>query len=191
LCQLSHTDPENLGLLALMLLHDSRRDARTNAAGELVTLEEQNRSLWIADQIEEGVRVLERALGLHHPGPYQLQAAIAAVHAEAPSAADTDWAQIAALYRELVKINPSAVVTLNHAAAVAMSEGPERGLELIDALGASGELEKYHLYHAARADLLRRINRREDALAAYRKAIALAANQVEADYLRRRVAALQ
>jgi len=191
LCQLSHTDPENLGLLALMLLHDSRRDARTNAAGELVTLEEQNRSLWIADQIEEGVRVLERALGLHHPGPYQLQAAIAAVHPEAPSAAETDWTQIAALYRELVKINPSAVVTLNHAAAVAMSEGPERGLELIDALGASGELEKYHLYHAARADLLRRINRREDALAAYRKAIALAANQVEADYLRRRVAALQ
>ena len=191
LCQLSPNDPENLGLLALMLLHDSRRDARTNAAGELVILEEQDRSLWIADQIEDGVRTLERALGLHHPGPYQLQAAIAAVHAEAPSAAETDWTQIAALYRELVKINPSAVVTLNHAAAVAMSEGPERGLELIDALGASGELEKYHLYHAARADLLRRINRREDALAAYRKAIALAANQVEADYLRRRVAALQ
>ena len=174
-----------------MLLHDSRRDARTNAAGELVTLEDQDRSLWVADQIEEGVRALERALGLHQAGPYQLQAAIAAVHAEARTAADTDWTQIAALYRELAKINPSAVIALNHAAAVAMSEGPDKGLALIDALGASGELEKYHLYHAARADLLRRMNRREEALGAYRKAIALVTNKVEADYLRRRAAGLQ
>lgn len=191
LCRLSPDDPENLGLLALMLLHDSRREARTNAASELVTLEEQDRSLWLADQIEEGVRLLERALGLHQAGPYQLQAAIAAVHAEAHTAAETDWTQIAALYRELAKINPSAIINLNHAVAVAMSEGPERGLALIEALGASGELEKYHLYHAARADLLRRMNRRDDALVAYRKAIALAANKVEADYLRRRMAALQ
>ena len=188
--QLSPDDPENLGLLALMLLHDSRRDARTNAAGELVTLEDQDRSLWIGDQIDEGVRVLERALRLHQPGPYQLQAAIAAVHAEARTAAEADWAQIAALYRELAKINPSPVIMLNHAAAVAMSEGPEKGLALIDALAASGELEKYHLYHAARADLLRRMNRREEALVAYRNAIALATNKVEADYLRRRAAAL-
>ncbi len=191
LCQLSSDDPENFGLLALMLLHDSRRDARTNAAGELVTLEDQDRSLWVADQIEEGLRVLERALRLHQAGPYQLQAAIAAVHAEARTAADADWTQIAALYRELAKINPSPIVALNHAVAVALSEGPGRGLALIDALGASGELEKYHLYHAARADLLRRINRRGDALDAYRRAIALATNKVEADYLRRRVAELQ
>jgi RNA polymerase sigma-70 factor, ECF subfamily len=191
LCQLSPDDPENLGLLALMLLHDSRRDARINAGGELVTLEEQDRSLWIVDQIEEGVRVLDRALQLHQVGPYQLQAAIAAIHAEAPRATATDWTQIAALYRELAKINPSAVIALNHAVAVAMSEGPERGLALIDALGASEDLEKYHLYHAARADLLRRMNRREDALVAYRKAIALATNKVEAEYLRRRAAALQ
>jgi RNA polymerase sigma-70 factor (ECF subfamily) len=191
LCQLSPGDPENLGLLALMLLHDSRREARTNAAGELVTLEDQDRSLWIAGQIREGVHVLERALGLHQAGPYQLQAAIAAVHAEASTAADTDWAQIAALYRELEKINPSAVIVLNHAVAVAMSEGPRKGLELIDAMDASGELEKYHLYHAARADLLRRMERRGEALAAYHRAIALAANKVEADYLRRRAAALE
>lgn len=191
LCQLSPDDPESLGLLALMLLHDSRRDARTNAAGELVTLEDQDRSLWITDQIDEGVRVLERALGLHQAGPYQLQAAIAAVHAETHSAAETDWPQIAALYRELAKINPSPVIVLNHAVAVAMSEGPEIGLELIDTLGASGDLENYHLYHAARADLLRRIDRPGDALEAYRKAIALATNVVEADYLRRRATALQ
>jgi RNA polymerase sigma-70 factor (ECF subfamily) len=188
--QLSPDDPENLGLLALMLLHDSRRDARTNAAGELVPLEDQDRSLWIADQIEEGVRVLDHALQLKQIGPYQLQAAIAAIHAEAHKASDTDWTQIAALYRELAKFNPSAVVALNHAVAVAMSEGPEPGLVLIDALGASGDLEKYHLYHAARADLLRRMNRRKDALAAYRKAIALATNKVEADYLQRRASAL-
>lgn len=191
LCQLSPHDPENLGLLALMLLHDSRRDARTGPEGELVTLEEQDRSLWIAAQMEEGVRILERALGLHHAGPYQLQAAIAAVHAEAVTAADTDWTQIAALYRELAKVNPSPVITLNHAVAVAMSEGPERGLELIDAVGMSGELDRYHLYHAARADLLRRLDRRQEAVAAYETALTLATNQVEADYLKRRLAALQ
>jgi RNA polymerase sigma-70 factor (ECF subfamily) len=191
LCLLSPKDPENLGLLALMLLHDSRRDARTNPAGELVTLDEQDRSLWITEQIDEGVQLLERALRQHRAGWYQLQAAIAAVHAEARDAADTDWAQIAALYVELTRINSSPIVSLNHAVAVALSEGLQKGLTLIDKLGTSGELEKYYLYHAARADLLRRMNRRNEALEAYRSAIPLATNQVEADYLRRRVAALQ
>ena len=191
LCQLSPKDPENLGLLALMLLHDSRRDARTNAAGELVTLEEQDRSLWITEQIDEGVQVLERALRLRQAGSYQLQAAIAAVHAEAREAIDTDWAQIAALYAELARINPSPIVSLNHAVAVALSDGLEKGLTLIDRLGASGELQHYYLYHAARADLLRRMNRRKEALAAYRSAIALTTNNVEAEYLRHRVATLQ
>ena len=190
LCQLSPDNPENLGLLALMLLHDSRRDARTNADGELVTLEEQDRSQWIRDQIDEGVRLVERALGMRRAGPYQLQAAIAAVHAEARTGAETDWAQIAALYAELARINPSPVIALNHAVAVAMSEGPEKGLKIVDQLGASGELDQYHLYHAARADLLRRLERNEEALAAYEKAIALTSNKVEAEYLRRRVGEL-
>lgn len=191
LCQLSLDDPESLGLLALMLLHDSRRDARTNASGELVTLEEQDRSRWIAAQIDEGVRLVERALGLHHVGPYQLQAAIAAVHAEARAVADTDWHQIAALYSELSRTNPSPVISLNHAVAVAMSDGLEKGLALIDALGTSGALDSYHLYHAARADLLRRMHRNQQALTAYQRALALTFNQVEADYLRRRIAALE
>ncbi len=190
LCQLSPDDPENLGLLALMLLHDSRRDARTNADGELVTLEEQDRSSWIREQIEEGVQLVERALSLRHTGPYQLQAAIAAIHAEGLTAAETDWVQIAALYAELAKINPFPVVALNYAVAVAMSEGCEKGLARIEELGASGALDQYHLYHAARADLLRRMNRNADALAAYEKAIALASNKVEVDYMRRRVAEL-
>jgi RNA polymerase sigma-70 factor (ECF subfamily) len=191
LCQLSPDDPENLGLLALMLLHDSRREARTNDMGELVPLEEQDRSRWIAPQIDEGVRLVERALGLRRIGPYQLQAAIAAVHAEARAVADTDWEQIAALYGELSRSNPSPVISLNHAVAVAMSDGPARGLALIDALGASGALDHYHLYHAARADLLRRLDRREEALAAYRTALSMTGNRVEADYLRRRIQALE
>jgi RNA polymerase sigma-70 factor, ECF subfamily len=191
LCELSPDDPENLGLLALMLLHDSRREARTSAAGDLVPLEEQDRSLWKTEQIEEGVGLVERALGLHRVGTYQLQAAIAAVHAGAKTAAQTDWLQIAALYAELARISPSPVVSLNHAVAVAMSEGLEKGLALIDALGDSRELKKYHLYHAARADILRRMNRREPACDAYRKAIALAGNRVEKAYLRRRLAALR
>jgi RNA polymerase sigma-70 factor (ECF subfamily) len=191
LCQLSPNDPENLGLLALMLLHDSRRDARTNASGELVTLEEQDRSRWIAAQIDEGVRLVEKALHVHRVGPYQLQAAIAAVHAEARAVADTDWHQIAALYGELSRTNPSPVISLNQAVAVAMSDGLEKGLALIDALGSSGALDNYHLYHAARADLLRRLDRRQEALAAYRKALNLTGNQVEADYLQKRIGALE
>ncbi len=191
LCELSPDDPENLGLLALMLLQDSRRDARTNAAGELVPLEEQDRSRWFAGQIIEGIILVQRALGLHRVGPYQLQAAIAAVHAEAEAAEYTDWAQIAALYAELARIHPSPVVGLNHAVAIAMSEGLERGLALMDQLGATGELENYHLYHAARADILRRLKRREEASDAYRRAVDLVANRVEEAYLRRRIAALE
>jgi RNA polymerase sigma-70 factor (ECF subfamily) len=191
LCELSPDDPENLGLLALLLLQDSRRDARTNVAGELVPLEEQDRSRWLAGQIDEGIRLIERALNLHRPGPYQLQAAIAAVLAEAKAAEYTDWTQIAALYAELARIHPSPVVALNHAVAVAMSEGLERGLALIEQLGASGELENYHLYHAARADILRRLDRRKEAIDAYRRAIDLVANRVEEAYLRRRIAELE
>jgi RNA polymerase sigma-70 factor, ECF subfamily len=187
LCELLPKEPENLGLLALMLLHDSRRNARVNSAGELVTLEEQDRSLWNRDQICEGVRLLKDALRLHSVGPYQLQAAIAAVHGEAQTPADTDWRQIASLYSELVRLSPTPVVALNHAVAVAMSEGLPRGLAMIDDLGASGELDGYYLFHAARADILRRLGRRHDAADAYQRALALATNQVERNYLTRRL----
>jgi RNA polymerase sigma-70 factor, ECF subfamily len=191
LCELMPNQPENLGLLALMLLHDSRRDARVNSAGELVPLEEQDRSTWHRDQIDEGLRLVEKALRIGRPGPYQLQAAIVAVHAEAESATQTDWRQIAAIYRTLLQMNGSPVVALNHAVAVAMSEGIETGLALLDKLGSSGELNSYHLYHAARADLLRRIGSRDRALEAYDRALALTTNAVERRYLRRRVAELQ
>jgi RNA polymerase sigma-70 factor, ECF subfamily len=187
LCELLPKEPENLGLLALMLLHDSRRNARVNSAGELVTLEGQDRSLWNRDQICEGVRLLKDALRLHSVGPYQLQAAIAAVHGEAQTPADTDWRQIASLYSELVRLSPTPVVALNHAVAVAMSEGLPRGLAMIDDLGASGELDGYYLFHAARADILRRLGRRHDAADAYQRALALATNQVERNYLTRRL----
>ena len=183
-------EPENLGLLALMLLHDSRRDARVNSAGELVPLEEQDRSTWHADLISEGLQLVERALRMRSCGPYQLQAAIAAVHAQAKTPAETDWAQIAALYGALAQRNRSPVVALNHAVAVAMSEGPEKGLELIRTLGASGELDSYYLYHAARADLLRRLRRKDESLAAYDRALALTTNAVERRYLRRRITEL-
>ena len=190
LCELMPGQPENLGLLALMLLHDSRRDARVNAAGELVPLEEQDRSTWHRDQIEEGLRLVEQALRIGRVGPYQLQAAIVAIHAEAGTAGETDWKQIAALYQTLLRMNGSPVVALNHAVAVAMSKGIETGLTLLDKLGASGELKSYHLYHAARADLLRRIGSRDRALEAYDRALALTTNAVERRYLRRRVAEL-
>jgi RNA polymerase sigma-70 factor (ECF subfamily) len=180
-------EPENLGLLALMLLQDSRRDARINARSELVTLEEQDRSLWDENEIAEGLRLIETALRLGRVGPYQLQAAIAAVHAEARSAGDTDWPQIVALYSELRRINPSPVVALNHAAAVAMSEGCSEGLRLAEAAGAGGKLDHYYFYHAACADLLRRLERTEDAEAAYLRALELTTNQVEQRYIRRRL----
>ena len=191
LCELMPGQPENIGLLALMLLHDSRRDARVSPDGELVPLEEQDRSTWHREQINEGLRLVESALGMGRPGPYQLQAAIAALHGEAATAAQTDWKQIAALYQALLQRNGSPVVALNHAVAVAMSQGIEAGLSLLDRLGASGELDSYHLYHAARADLLRRLGSRERALEAYDRALALTTNAVERRYLRRRVAELE
>jgi RNA polymerase sigma-70 factor (ECF subfamily) len=187
LCELLPKEPENLALLALMLLHDSRRNARVNSVGELVTLEEQDRSRWNQDQIREGVRLVEDALRLHSVGPYQLQAAIAAVHGQAAKPEETDWAQIALLYNELASISPTSVIDLNHAVAVAMSEGLDRGLSLIENLGRSGELDGYYLFHAARGDILRRLGRRNEAGNAYREALALATNQVERTYLARRL----
>jgi RNA polymerase sigma-70 factor (ECF subfamily) len=187
LCELLPHEPENLGLLALMLLHDSRRNARINQQAELITLEEQDRSLWDQERINEGIGLVEKALRLKQIGPYQLQAAIAAVHAEAHSAAETDWRQIEALYRKLLLISPSSVVALNHAVAIAMSEGLEEGLTRIEQIGAAGELDEYYLFHAARADLLRRLGRRDQAIAAYRKALRLATNKIEQDYLRKRL----
>jgi RNA polymerase sigma-70 factor (ECF subfamily) len=186
LCELSN-EPENLGLLALMLLQDSRRNARMNERAELVTLAEQDRSLWDRKEIDEGLRLVETALLMHRVGNYQLQAAIAAVHAEAKAARETDWPQIVALYKELMRINSSPVVALNHAAAVAMSEGFEKGLVLVEEAGADRKLEQYYLFHAARADLLRRLSRLQEAQAAYLSALALTTNQVEQQFIRRRL----
>jgi RNA polymerase sigma-70 factor, ECF subfamily len=191
LCDLIPRDAESIGLLALMLLHDSRRAARISAEGELVTLEEQNRSLWDRMEMAQGLQLVETALRLQNIGPYQLQAAIAALHAHAASFAETDWVEITALYERLAAMAPSPVIALNHAAAVAMAEGPERGLELIERLGEGGDLREYHLYHAARADLLRRLGRTGDAIEAYSRALELARNPVEQRYLRRRLAELQ
>jgi len=190
LCELLPQEPENIGLLALMLLHDSRRDARVSNE-QLVTLEEQDRSLWDRVEISEGLTLIERALRLRPAGPYQLQAAIAALHAQAKTARDTDWPQIAALYEKLLEFNSSAVIALNRAVAIAMSVGLAEGLQAIDALGPSGELEKYYLFHAARADVLFRMSRLEEAAAAYRNALALAGNRIEQDFLRRRLAAVK
>jgi RNA polymerase sigma-70 factor, ECF subfamily len=190
LCELLPQEPENLGLLALMLLQDSRRDARIDGQGRLVTLEEQDRRLWDQKQIQEGLALVHRALPMRGVGPYQLQAAIAALHAEAQSPAETDWRQIAALYQELLRIAPSPVVALNHAVAVAMSGSLEEGLKQMDQLGESGELEHYHLFYAARADILRRLGRREGAAEAYREALRLATNKVEQEYLRGRLGQL-
>jgi RNA polymerase sigma-70 factor (ECF subfamily) len=178
--------PESMGLLALMLLQNSRRYARSRE-GRLVILEEQDRSVWIRDEIDEGVRLLEKALWLRMPGPYQLQAAIAALHAEAPTYEDTDFAQIAALYGKLFEMNPSPVVALNQAVAIALSDDLGVGLDRIDRLGSSGALDNYHLFHAARADLLRRMNRPAEAESAYRRALDLATNRVEREYLERRL----
>jgi RNA polymerase sigma-70 factor (ECF subfamily) len=190
LLELMPHNPENMALLALMLLHDSRRDARSTNDGQLIPLEEQDRSLWHHDQIAEGIPLVERALGRRNLGPYQLQAAIAAIHAEARTAQETDWKQIAALYAILSTTQASPIVALNHAVAVAMSESLERGLAMIDELGASGELESYRLYHAARADLLRRMGRNPEAIESYRRALALSSNAVELRYLGRRLSEL-
>jgi RNA polymerase sigma-70 factor, ECF subfamily len=181
-------EPEAIGLLALMLLHDARRAARIDANGEFVTLEAQDRSLWNRQQIAEGEVLVELAMLQRRPGPFQIQAAIAALQAEPRDAADTDWRQIALLYRELGLIVASPIVALNHAAAVAMAEGPEAGLRLLAELGSEGVLSSYHLYHASVADLLRRAGHRQDASAAYRRALELCRNEVETRYLQRRIA---
>jgi RNA polymerase sigma-70 factor (ECF subfamily) len=188
LAQLMPDEPEALGLLALMLLHDARRSARLDDAGEIVLLEDQDRTRWSAEEIAEGVEVLEATLRRGRPGPYQIQAAIAACHATAEEAADTDWAQIAALYGELAKLTPSAVVELNRAVAVAMADGPAAGLELVRRLEDAGELAGYHLLPAMRADLLRRLGRTDEAAAGYREALELAATDAERSFLNRRLA---
>lgn len=195
-------NPESMALLALMLLHDSRRDVRSTREidcnqEDLITLEEQDRTLWHHDQIAEGIGLVERALGRRSLGPYQLQAAIAALHAEATTAAETDWIQIAALYSLLEDIQPTPIVALNHAVAIAMS-GPsdsfqslERGLFIIDDLARKPELSAYYLTHAARADLLRRMSRRDEATEAYNSALALTRNAIERRYLERRLRELR
>jgi RNA polymerase sigma-70 factor, ECF subfamily len=174
-------EPEVLGLLALMLLQDSRRDARVGADGELILLEDQDRTRWDRSRIDEGQRMLDRALRLRRPGPYQLQAAIAALHVQE----DTDWPQIAALYGELERVTGSPVVALNRGVAIAMATNPERGLAVVDAIDG---LDAYHLFHSTRADLLRRLSRRDEAADAYRRALELATNPVERAYLERRLA---
>jgi RNA polymerase sigma-70 factor, ECF subfamily len=180
-------EPEALGLLALMLLQESRRTARTSPTGDLVLLEDQDRSLWNRDQIDEGNALVERALSSRRFGPYTLQAAIAAVHAGAPNAAATDWAEIVGLYDVLVRAEPSPVVELNRAVAVAMRDGSEAGLALIDAVLARGDLAEYHLAHAARADLCRRLGRTSEARASYERALSLARQEPEQRFLERRL----
>jgi RNA polymerase sigma-70 factor (ECF subfamily) len=180
-------EPEALGLLGLMLLHEARRAARSSLAGELVLLEDQDRALWNRAQIVEGAALVERALASRRFGPYALQAAIAAVHAEAASAAATDWTQIVGLYDVLARIEPSPVVALNRAAAIAMRDGPAAGLALIDALLARGALADYPLAHSARAELCRRLGRPEAARAAYARALALARQEPERRFLTRRL----
>jgi RNA polymerase sigma-70 factor, ECF subfamily len=183
-------EPEGMGLLALMLLHESRRAARTSAAGDLILLDDQERSLWNRDQIREGCALVERALASRRFGPYTLQAAIAAVHAEAASAAETDWPQIVGLYDVLLRADPSPVVELNRAAAIAMRDGPAAGLALVDAILGRGELADYPLAHSARADLARRLGRLDEARASYTRALALTKQEPQRRFLERRLAAL-
>jgi RNA polymerase sigma-70 factor, ECF subfamily len=184
-------EPEVMGLLALMLLHQSRHGARTSPVGDLILLDDQNRSLWNRDQIAEGCALVERALSSRRFGPYTLQAAIAAVHAEARTASATDWAQIAALYRLLERVEPSPIVELNRAVAVAMRDGPSAGLALIDTILAGGDLTDYHLAHSARADLCRRLGRTEEARASYRTALSLVRQEPERRFLERRLRELE
>jgi len=184
-------EPEAVGLLALMLLQESRRAARTTLAGDLILLADQDRALWNRAQIAEGTALVERALAARRAGSYTLQAAIAAVHAEAPTATATDWAQIVALYDVLARRDPSPVVALNRAVAVAMRDGPAAGLALIEAIQARGELADYHLAHAARADLCRRLGRTGEARASYEQALALARQEPERRFLERRLGELE
>jgi RNA polymerase sigma-70 factor (ECF subfamily) len=187
LAELMPEEPEALGLLALMLLHHARRAGRVDEAGDLVTLEEQDRSLWDTALIDEGVALLDAALEHDRAGAYQLQAAIAAAHATAADPSDTDWATIAQLYGRLAQLVPSAIVELNRAVAVGMADGPDAALELLDALEASGQLSGYHLLPATRADLLRRLGRYTESAASYRTALDLAPNEAERRYLERRI----
>jgi RNA polymerase sigma-70 factor (ECF subfamily) len=183
-------EPEAIGLLALMLLSESRRAARTSSAGELVLLDDQDRTLWNREQIAEGAALVEQALSSRRFGPYTLQAAIAAVHAEATNAAATDWAQIVGLYDVLMRADASPVAELNRAAAVAMRDGPAAGLALIDAILARGDLEDYHLAHSARADLCRRLGKTAEARASYQRALGLARQEPERRFLERRLGEL-
>jgi RNA polymerase sigma-70 factor (ECF subfamily) len=184
-------EPEAIGLLALMLLHESRRAARSSATGDLILLEDQDRSLWDRGMIEEGTGLVERALASRRFGSYTLQAAISAVHAGVPTAAATDWAQIVGLYDVLARAEPSPVVELNRAVAIAMRDGPETGLALIDAILARGELADYHLAHAARADLCRRLGKTAEARASYERALTLTRQEPERRFLERRLAQLE
>jgi RNA polymerase sigma-70 factor (ECF subfamily) len=187
LAELLPAEPEAHGLLALMLLHDARRDSRVSSEGALVPLEEQDRSRWDRAKIAEGLAVLDRAIALRRRGSYQIQAAIAALHAKAMTSAATDWPQIVALYGALHEMMPTPIVALNAAAAVAMLSGPERGLAWIERVEESGELGDYHLLPAARADLLRRAGRKSEAAVHYRRAIEMAHNPAERLYLERRL----
>lgn len=188
LARLMPDEPETLGLLALLLLHDARRHTRVDAAGELVTLEDQDRSAWDRAEIDEGATLLETALRRGSPGPYQIQAAIAACHTTAATAEDTDWADVAGLYGELARFVPSAVVRLNRAVAVGMSEGPDAGLALVAELEHEGDLAGYHLLPATRADLLRRSGRTTEAAEAYERALELVENDAERRFLEKRLA---
>ncbi|HEY6249210.1 MAG TPA: RNA polymerase sigma factor [Candidatus Angelobacter sp.] len=181
---------EATGLLALMMLHDARRDARLDAAGDLVVLEEQDRKLWNRRQIDEALPLAEEALR-NAPGPFAIQAAIAAVHCRAKRAEDTDWRQIVRLYDLLERVQPSPIISLNRAVAVAMAQGPKPGLDLIEELASSNDLEDYHLLHAARADLLRRMGSPDEAAKSYRRALALVTNESERRYLQRRLEEVQ
>jgi len=184
-------EPEVIGLLSLMLLHESRHAARTSPTGELILLENQDRSLWNREQIAEGVALVEKALKSHRFGSYTLQAAIAAVHAEAKSVAATDWRQIVALYDRLLRIHPSPVVQLNRAVAIAERDGPEAGLTLIDAVLEHGELANYYLAHSARAEMYRRLGRAVDARSSYEKALALTQQDLERQFLQERIRQLK
>jgi RNA polymerase sigma-70 factor (ECF subfamily) len=184
-------EPEIAGLLGLMLLQDSRRAARTSSSGDLVLLEDQDRRLWNWHSIREGTTLVQRALAVDELGPYSIQAAIAAVHANAPSAAETDWRQIVALYDLLLRAEPSPVIELNRAVAVAMRDGPEAGLNFIDAIFARGDLDGYYLAHAAKADLCRRLGRNAESRAAYERALSLTQQGPERRFLERRVAELK
>jgi RNA polymerase sigma-70 factor (ECF subfamily) len=178
-------EPEVMGLLALMLLQESRRAARASESGEIILLEQQDRSLWNREQIAEGLQLVERALSSQRFGPYTLQAAIAAVHAQAPTAGETDWAQIAALYDLLLRMEPSPIIELNRAVAIAMRDGPQAGLALIDSIFARGELADYHYAHAARAELCRRLGRAREARSAYQTALSLARQEPERRFLQK------